>query len=389
VLAAPMRSDVSGSLKSLTQKFLTITLGPWPIRPIPLMFLTLVALGFGQTMSSLDYVLTGGTRLVWVEQAPRLILVAFLVTAPLWITEFLRRVIVDKPLTRVWYLASLVVSSLIYPFITFSMFSSQSLNVSQNLDLFVIASLRWLLVQWLVFGILGLGQRRLSQQVDRANEAKAAVLSQQELLVRSEEAARRSVADFLHDRVQSMMVTSTMQLREIAQRTDDQSGAELRSVAEHLDDLRTTEVRAANKRLSPNIAVMGLESAICDLLASLSGEIESDVFLEPSLRDWAAPKSSVDLVPIGVFRIIEQVAANSVIHGHASRIDVRIHGKGNGVIVHILDDGTGLQSGMVSGSGTAIIETWAGILGATWTRRDRPDGGVEVVVRVPLHRASD
>ncbi|MDA2987326.1 MAG: hypothetical protein O2789_06285 [Actinomycetota bacterium] len=284
-------------------------------------------------------------------------------------------------------MTSLVVAALVYPFIVFTFLTPETWSITNDFDLLAWTALRGLTFLLAFMALLGVSQRRFALQVQRANEATAAVLSQKELLVRSEEASRRSVADFLHDRVQSMLVTSTMQLREIAKRTDEQTGAELRSVATHLDDIRATEVREANTRLSPNIAVVGLETALRQLLASLSNDLSSEVVLDPELSTWATPSSGLDLVPLGVFRIIEQAAANAVIHGHASRVDVVIQGSGADVVISIVDNGRGLPHEVTPGSGTAISESWAEILGATWTRSNRPEGGVEVLVRLPTRRS--
>lgn len=383
----PTPSDAVTGVKGRVLAFVSIVLGPWPIRPVPLALFAIAAISFSQTTGQIDAVLEGATRLVWFAQIPQTVLIVVLVTAPLWVSEWVRRSLAHRPLTRSWYLTSLGVGAVIYPFVTFSFFASAPWSLTDDFDLLGWAAFRWFLVQLAVFAILGFSQRRLARQVQRANEATAAVLSQKELLIRSEESSRRSVADFLHDRVQSMLVTSTMQLREIAERTDEQSGAELRSVATHLDDIRATEVREANTRLSPNIAVVGLETALRQLLASLSNDLSSEVVLDPVLGTWATPSSGQDLVPLGVFRIIEQAAANAVIHGHASRVDVVLEGSGADVVISIVDNGRGLPREVTPGSGTAIIASWAEILRATWTRSNRPAGGVEVLVRLPTRRS--
>jgi signal transduction histidine kinase len=382
----PTLSDALTGAKGRVLAVVNIALGPWPIRPIPAFLFIFAAVSFSQTTLRIDDVLAGTTRLVWFAQIPRTALLAGLVVSPLWIAEFVRRSLFEKPPTRGWYLGALTFAALVYPFIMFSFFATQPWSVSQDFDLLGFSALRWFVVMAAVFAILGFSQRRLALEVKRANEATAAVLSQKELLVRSEEASRRSVADFLHDRVQSMLVTSTMQLREIAQRTDDQSGSELRSVADYLDDVRVLEVREANTRLSPNIAVAGLESSIRQLLTSLTPDLQGDVTLDPSLSEWAAPSSGGDLVPIGVFRIVEQAAANAVIHGRASQVDVHLTREGQHVALRIQDNGSGLPTNTTPGSGTAIIESWVEMLRGTWTRSNRPEGGVEVLVRLPTRR---
>lgn len=367
--------------------FVNFVLGPWPIRPVPLAVFAIAAISFSQTTGQIDAVLGGGTGfIIWFDQFPRTALIAVMVTASLWVSEWVRRSLLNRPLTPAWYLGSLGISAVIYPFITFSFFATEPWSVTEDFDLLGLAAFRWFLVQLTVFTILGFSQRRLALEVQRANEATAEMLSQKELLVRSEEASRRSVADFLHDRVQSMLVTSTIQLREIAKKTDDQSGSELLSVAEYLDEVRVMEVREANTRLSPNIAVSGLESSIRQLLISLTHELRANVFLDRSLVEWATPASSEDLVPIGVFRIIEQAAANAVVHGRASQVDVHIESEGQTVVLRVCDNGSGLPAHVTTGSGTAIIDSWVEILHSKWRRRDRTEGGVEVRVVLPLQR---
>jgi len=383
----PTLSDTVTGVGSRVRAFVDIALGPWPIRPIPAFLFVMAAVGFSQTAFSIDDVLAGSTRLVWLAQIPRTALLAGLVVSPLWIAEFVRRLLFEKPPTRGWYLGALAFAALVYPFIMFSFFATQPWSVSEDFDLLGFSALRWFVVLLTVFAVLGFSQRRLARQVQRANEATAAVLSQKELLVRSEEASRRSVAEFLHDRVQSMLVTSTMHLRGIAQRTDDQSGAELRSVAEYLDDIRVMEVREANTRLSPNIMVVGLESSIRQLLTSLTPDLQGDVTLDPSLSEWATPSSDVDLGPIGVFRIVEQAAANAVIHGRASQVNIHLTSDGKHVKLRIQDNGCGLRADLKRGSGTAIIESWVEMLRGTWSRNNQPEGGVEVLVRLPARRS--
>ena len=383
----PTLSDAVTGVGSRVRAFVDIALGPWPIRPVPLVLFIIAAISFSQTTASTNDALAGGARSVWLYQIPQTALIALLIATPLWIAEFVRRSLFGKPLTRAWYLVSLSIDALIYPLIIFSFFATEPWSVTEDFDLLGWSAFRWFVVLLTIFAILGFSQRRLARQVQRANEATAAVLSQKELLVRSEEASRRSVAEFLHDRVQSMLVTSTMQLREIAQRTDDQSGAELRSVAEYLDDIRVMEVREANTRLSPNIMVVGLESSIRQLLTSLTPSLQAGVSLDPSVSEWATPSSDVDLGPIGVFRIVEQAAANAVIHGRASQVNIHLTSEGKQVKLLIQDNGCGLPADLKPGSGTAIIESWVEMLRGTWSRTNRPEGGVEVLVRLPARRS--
>ncbi|MCF8530939.1 MAG: hypothetical protein K9G69_06590, partial [Candidatus Nanopelagicales bacterium] len=118
----PTPSDAVTGAKGRVLAFVKIVLGPWPIRPIPLALFAIAAISFSRTSYQIDDVLTGGSRLVWLAQIPQTALIALLVTTPLWITEFARRSLFQRPLTRSWYLISLALAALVYPFIAFSFF---------------------------------------------------------------------------------------------------------------------------------------------------------------------------------------------------------------------------------------------------------------------------
>lgn len=362
-----------------------IVLGPWPIRPLFVFLLAFGAINFGLNLEVWLSVAGSTFRFSWLELSPQALGLSIIVVSPVVAVELLRTRILRRSLTRTWYLSAVAVTSVMsaaFLLEVLALFTQSGVDVRSVGTLAV----RLMIVQIVLYAALGVSQRRLNREVSRANAAVAQLVDQQELMVRTEEASRRSVADFLHDRVQSILVTSAMQLRQIAERTDVQAGAELRSVAEYLDDLRAVEVREANTRLSPNIAVVGLENSIRQLLESMAPDLEVDVSLDNSLLEWATPSSPEDLVPIGVFRIIEQAAANAVIHGHANCVSVRIEREGAQVALRILDNGSGLTANLVPGSGTAVIESWVGILRGTWTRQNLPERGVEVLVRVPLER---
>jgi hypothetical protein len=111
----PTLSDAVTGVGSRVRAFVDIALGPWPIRPVPLVLFTIAAISFTQTTASINDVLAGGARSVWLYQIPQTALIALLIATPLWIAEFIRRSLFEKPLTRGWYLVSLSIGALTYP----------------------------------------------------------------------------------------------------------------------------------------------------------------------------------------------------------------------------------------------------------------------------------
>jgi len=304
--------------------------------------------------------------------------------APLLIVQFVRTVIFRTSLSFSWYLGSIGFSSLgASAALLYAVSDQESSPV--NVGYIVTFGFRLVVLQLLLYAVFGYGELRLKRQVEKANAAMEQVLSQEELMVRTDEVSRRSVADFLHDRVQSMLVTTTMQLRSISERVDPQSKSELLSVAEHLEELRATEVREVNSRLSPNIATVGLQVSLEQLLAALAPTVESSVQIAEDLRSWSMPGSGGDIGPLAVFRVVEQAASNAVIHGRPTRIGVDVFTDGDDVVVSVSDDGRGLpESGTEPGSGTAIIESWMRIMrGSAWLATG-PSGGAVLTARFPI-----
>ena len=67
---------------------------------------------------------------------------------------------------------------------------------------------------------------------------------------------------------------------------------------------------------------------------------------------------------LGIFRIVEQSVLNSLMHGPAKRVQISVSTDSVGVTdIVVSDDGPGISVNEVSaGIGTAIIDSWVGIL---------------------------
>jgi len=384
-----MRSESAlgnGALDGSTRfrRLLRLAFGPWPIRPT--IFATFIFGGasFTQTVAAIESSGTDSFQFVWFQQVPQSVALTLVGLAPLLIVQFVRTVIFRTSLSFSWYLGSIGFSSLgASAALLYAVSDQESSPV--NVGYIVTFGFRLVVLQLLLYAVFGYGELRLKRQVEKANAAMEQVLSQEELMVRTDEVSRRSVADFLHDRVQSMLVTTTMQLRSISERVDPQSKSELLSVAEHLEELRATEVREVNSRLSPNIATVGLQVSLEQLLAALAPTVESSVQIAEDLRSWSMPGSGGDIGPLAVFRVVEQAASNAVIHGRPTRIGVDVFTDGDDVVVSVSDDGRGLpESGTEPGSGTAIIESWMRIMrGSAWLATG-PSGGAVLTARFPI-----
>jgi signal transduction histidine kinase len=88
---------------------------------------------------------------------------------------------------------------------------------------------------------------------------------------------------------------------------------------------------------------------------------------------------------LGAYRIIEQGLLNSLIHGPAKKalVSITTDAAGRSEIV-VSDDGPGADLDSVSsGVGTAIIDSWVGILNGKKTVDTVPGHGYRLVVNFP------
>ncbi|MGB1274212.1 MAG: ATP-binding protein [Nannocystaceae bacterium] len=89
---------------------------------------------------------------------------------------------------------------------------------------------------------------------------------------------------------------------------------------------------------------------------------------------------------LAVFRIAQEALTNAIRHARASRIDVRLEGRSELLLLQVIDDGRGIaQADLGQGFGTRGIQERVRALGgqASWTG----DEGTHLTVTLPLARS--
>lgn len=88
---------------------------------------------------------------------------------------------------------------------------------------------------------------------------------------------------------------------------------------------------------------------------------------------------------LGAYRIVEQALLNSFVHGPAKKVLVTVATSSTGsTVISIADDGPGTDlTKSQSGVGSAIIESWVGIIGGKKTVDTVPGHGYRLVVNFP------
>jgi signal transduction histidine kinase len=222
-------------------------------------------------------------------------------------------------------------------------------------------------------------ERSISDRLQQANLLVKQLKADREELVNLDEAIRRQTSTFLHDRVQSDLMVVGMKLKSI----QGSSSAEVNEVIDRalarLENTRSADLKNLIQVLSPNFEIGGLKGSIESLVVQY--ELSMAVLIE--IDESSEQLDSLFL--LGTYRIIEQGLLNSFVHGPAKNAFVSVTTNASSQTeILISDDGPGTDLDFVhSGVGTAVIDSWVGILGGKKTIEAMPGHGYLLRVIFP------
>lgn len=96
-----------------------------------------------------------------------------------------------------------------------------------------------------------------------------------------------------------------------------------------------------------------------------------------------------DRVALSAYRIVQESLTNVLKHaGPGAETAVKLRRAGDEIIVEVKDNGRG--AAMLPGSGNGIVgmRERAQLLGGSLAANARPDGGFEVIARLPIREGS-
>jgi len=233
-----------------------------------------------------------------------------------------------------------------------------------------------LFVPLLVFNsALGTVFARIRRESATAQDALQTVVAQRALLLESEERVRSQVAAFLHDRVQTDLVSIALRIRATIGQSPEVISSELTEVISDLERVRSQEVRRASRQLSPNLASVSLETALRDLSQSYRPAMDVSINISDSVSRRIG-ESQNDTRATGLYRICEQGLLNAAIHGVATECVIQVTlTPRDEFVLHLSDNGIGAQGEMLQpGMGMTVISAWVEALGGQWSLQPSPSG---------------
>ena len=222
-------------------------------------------------------------------------------------------------------------------------------------------------------------ERSITDRLQQANLLVRQLKADREELVNLDEAIRRQTSTFLHDRVQSDLMVVGMKLKSI----QGASSAEVNEVIDRaiarLEETRSADLKNLIQVLSPNFETGGLKGSI----ESLVVQYESSMAVLIEIDEGSEQLDSLFL--LGTYRIIEQGLLNAFVHGPAKNALVSVTTNPSGQTeVLVSDDGPGTLQGFAdTGVGTAVIDSWVGILNGKKTIDTVPEHGYRLHVEFP------
>ena len=220
-------------------------------------------------------------------------------------------------------------------------------------------------------------EREIRQRLEAADRLVEQLKADREDLIGADEQVREQTSRFLHDRVQSDLMVVGMRLRSIAGKSSDDVNEVIEASIRRLEGTRTQDLRNLVQILAPNFETGGINQA----LGVLALQYQDSMKIFTEIDDKSESLSSKEL--LGAFRIIEQSLINSLMHGPATQVHISLKTNESGISeLTVSDNGPGINlSDVTAGTGTAIIDSWVGILNGKKTVDTVPGHGYRLVVK--------
>jgi signal transduction histidine kinase len=222
-------------------------------------------------------------------------------------------------------------------------------------------------------------ERSILHRLEKAKELVEQLKSDREDLIKADEEIREQTSRFLHDRVQSDLMVVGIKLRSIAGKSTDEVNEVIEASIARLEGTRTHDLRNLVQILAPNFEAGGIKQALNVLAVQYQESMK--IFTE-------VDEKSESLTPkelLGVFRIVEQSLINALMHGPATKVLISLKTNESGTYeLTVSDNGPGINlTDVTAGTGTAIVDSWVGILEGKKTVNTVPGHGYRLVVNFP------
>ena len=216
----------------------------------------------------------------------------------------------------------------------------------------------------------------------RGLEARSAQLERiAARMVHQHEDERRRLSRELHDETAQVFAAVNMQLGIMREAADAVHAAKLDRVLALMNE-GIRGIRSVTDRLRPPLLDdLGLLPALRGLVDDFADHRSMEVRFE---APHSLPRIPED-AEVALFRALQEALSNVARHAGATRVEVTLSIEGNAVVLVVADDGRGMTHGVErAGSGLDGMRERVTLLGGTVAVTNRPTGGIDLRVRLPV-----
>lgn len=226
-------------------------------------------------------------------------------------------------------------------------------------------------------------EKRDDEQRRRIEDAEKKLRRLSRSLVQAQEVERKALSRELHDEVGQTLTALGMELGKLQKHMNGEELREQVSEAKRLNSFAMRAIRDLAMGLRPStLDDFGLEPA----LQWQGREFSRHTGVPATVHVEDLPESLSDAHRTSVYRIVQEALTNCAKHAHATHVEVAVAGKGNGLQVHIKDDGVGIQAKSQSDCGLGLlgIEERVQELGGKLNVISKPGQGTALQVTIPI-----
>jgi signal transduction histidine kinase len=199
------------------------------------------------------------------------------------------------------------------------------------------------------------------------------------------ERERRRIGHDLHDTLCQHLTATSLSLQVLSSKLSDASLPQARDVDASVGLIE--EAIDLTRKLAKGLFPLELEGeGLAGALQELCRSTADRYFVKCEFSGDPQTITLDSTTATYLYRIAQEAVANAVKHGHVSRVNVSLSRLHTDLILSISDDGVGLPRFMPEyrGLGLRIMASRAGMIGATFSAENKPEGGVMVVCGLPV-----
>ena len=228
-------------------------------------------------------------------------------------------------------------------------------------------------------------ERKHAEAVQREAERRQRALARQ--LLEAQEAERRHLARELHDEIGQVLTAIKITLQ-AAKRVADPATNNLLDDTIELADKTLAQVRNLSVDLRPAaLDTLGLVPSLRGLLDRQAERSHLAMHLEAELPATRLPPD----LETACYRVVQEAVTNVLRHANAREVWVRVHVRGNELVLSVRDDGIGFDVARASSQGIAGtsmgllgLHERAQLVGGNLEILSSPGRGTDLRVRMPL-----